>query len=249
MKISVAFIVYNGSNYMEQQLDSILNQTIKVDEIIVCEDNSTDNTKAILQRYSEQNIGLFKIHHNNTNLGSNKNAEKAIQLCTGDIVFLSDHDDYWLPNKVETTLTYFKNNPTIKGVFSNGYLMNANSEVDTENFLWDSMSFPFKGIKNEQQNVHEEQYKLKQYIHTNENCATGAAMAFKRDLPFLDKPFPSIKFLIHDRWISMNLSNDNALGYMEDKLIQYRLHPKQETGGKKIEMQKYIQMNLDLLNK
>ena len=73
-------------------------------------------------------------------------------------------------------------------------------------------------------------------------------MAFKRDIPFLNQPFPSIKFLIHDRWISMNLSNDNALGFMEEKLIQYRLHPKQETGGKKVDMQKYIQMNLDLLN-
>jgi glycosyltransferase involved in cell wall biosynthesis len=233
---------------MEQQLDSILNQTVKVHEIIVCEDNSTDNTKAILKRYSDQNEGLFKIHHNDTNLGSNKNAEKAIQLCTGDIIFLSDHDDFWLPNKVETTLSYFIKNPNIKGVFTNGYLMNANSIVDTENFLWDSMSFPFNGLKKNHLNTEMDFEKLKEYIHSNENCATGAAMAFKRELPFLDKPFPSIKFLIHDRWISMNLSNDNSLGYIEDKLIHYRLHPKQETGGKREKMQKYIQMNLDLLN-
>ena len=248
MKISVAFIVYNGENYMEQQLDSILNQTVKVHEIIVCEDNSTDNTKAILKRYSDQNVGLFKIHHNRTNLGSNKNAEKAIQLCTGDLVFLSDHDDFWLPNKVEATIAYFEKNPTIKGVFSNGYLMNANSEIDAENYLWDSMSFPFNGLLKTPLNNEMDFEKLKEYIHTNENCATGAAMAFKRDIPFLNQPFPSIKFLIHDRWISMNLSNDNALGFMEEKLIQYRLHPKQETGGKKVDMQKYIQMNLDLLN-
>ena len=248
MKISVAFIVYNGENYMEQQLDSILNQTVKVHEIIVCEDNSTDNTKAILKGYSDQNVGLFKIHHNSTNLGSNKNAEKAIQLCTGDLVFLSDHDDFWLPNKVEATLAFFEKNPNIKGVFSNGFLMNANSEIDTENYLWDSMSFPFNGLSKNHLNYEMDFEKLKEYIHTNENCATGAAMAFKRDIPFLNEPFPSIKFLIHDRWISMNLSNDNALGFMDEKLIQYRLHPKQETGGKKVDMQKYIQMNLDLLN-
>jgi glycosyltransferase involved in cell wall biosynthesis len=233
---------------MEQQLDSILNQTIKVHEIIVCDDSSTDNTKAILKIYSDQNEGLFKIHQNESNLGSNKNAEKAIQLCTGDIVFLSDQDDYWLTNKVEATLAYFNKNPNIKGVFTNGYLMNANSIVDTENFLWDSMSFPFKGLRKNHLNTEIDFNKLKEYIHTNENCATGAAMAFKRDLPFLDKPFPSIKFLIHDRWISMNLSNDNSLGYIEDKLIHYRLHPKQEIGGKKEKMHKYIQMNLDLLN-
>ncbi|MFN5987591.1 MAG: glycosyltransferase, partial [Chitinophagaceae bacterium] len=57
MKLSVAFIVYNGSNYMEQQLDSILNQTVKVDEIVVCEDNSTDNTREILEKYNLANPG------------------------------------------------------------------------------------------------------------------------------------------------------------------------------------------------
>jgi hypothetical protein len=103
------------------------------------------------------------------------------------------------------------------------------------------MSFPFEHLKNNP-------VLLREYIHTNENCATGAAMAFRRNLSFLDQAFPSIKFLIHDRWISMNLSTNNSLGYIEDKLIKYRLHPKQETGGKKSEMQKYIQMNWELLN-
>ncbi len=226
---------------MEQQLDSILNQTVKVDEIVVCEDNSTDNTREILEKYNKSNPGLFKILHNTQNLGSNKNAEKAIQHCTGDIVFLSDHDDEWLPNKVKRTLEYFEQNPQMNGVFSNGYLINANSEVDPKNALWDSMSFPFEHLKN-----YPAQFR--EYIHTNENCATGAAMAFKRNLAFLDQPFPSIKFLIHDRWISMNLSIENSLGFIEDKLIKYRLHPKQETGGKKSEMQKFIQMNWELLN-
>ena len=73
-------------------------------------------------------------------------------------------------------------------------------------------------------------------------------MAFRRNLPFLSKPFPSIKFLIHDRWIAFNLSTDNSLGFIEDKLIKYRLHPKQETGGKKADMQKYLQMNWGLMN-
>jgi glycosyltransferase involved in cell wall biosynthesis len=226
---------------MEQQLDSILNQTVKVDEIVVCEDNSTDNTREILDKYNIANPSLFKILHNNQNLGSNKNAEKAIQHCTGDVVFLSDQDDEWLPNKVERTLQYFEQNPQINVVFSNGYLMNAQSEIDTQNALWDSMSFPFEQLKNNPA-------LLKEYINTIENCTTGAAMAIKRNLAFLDQPFPSIKFLIHDRWISMNLSNDNSLGYIEDKLIKYRLHDKQQVGGKISEMQKYIQMNWNLLN-
>ena len=61
MKVSVALIVYNGANYMQTQLNSILDQTHKVDEIIVVEDASTDNTKEILLAYSKQNSGLFFI--------------------------------------------------------------------------------------------------------------------------------------------------------------------------------------------
>ena len=65
MKISVAFIVYNGANYMRTQLDSILAQKYKVDEIIVVEDASTDNTKEILKSYTIEFPGLFYIKYNN----------------------------------------------------------------------------------------------------------------------------------------------------------------------------------------
>ena len=67
MKISVAFIVYNGVSYMRTQLDSILAQTQKVDEIIVCDDASSDNTKEIIEEYKNKYPDLFYIHYNNKN--------------------------------------------------------------------------------------------------------------------------------------------------------------------------------------
>jgi glycosyltransferase involved in cell wall biosynthesis len=78
MKISVAFIVYNGAKYMRAQLDSILAQTHKVDEIIVCDDASYDNTKEILEEYKNNHPNLFFIHYNNQNIGPTKNIEKTI---------------------------------------------------------------------------------------------------------------------------------------------------------------------------
>jgi glycosyltransferase involved in cell wall biosynthesis len=238
MKISVAFIVYNGANYMRTQLDSILVQTHKVDEIIIVEDASTDNTIEILNKYSKQNTSLFFIYYNEKNLGSYKSIEKAIKNCTGDIIILADHDDYWETNKVATIVNYFEQHPSMDGVFTNGFLMDETSKINANYELWDSMCFPYKLI------TKPEEIKL--YINTIENTATGAAMAIRNNLPILKQPFPVIKYLIHDRWLAINLAEKNTLGILNEKLIRYRLHPKQETGGRKDEIEKYIEINKNL---
>jgi glycosyltransferase involved in cell wall biosynthesis len=238
MKISVAFIVYNGANYMRPQLDSILAQTHKIDEIIVVEDGSTDNTLEILNNYSKENSDLFFITHNKVNIGSYKSIEKAIKACTGDIIILADHDDYWETHKVATIIKWFGENPEKDGLMSNGLLMNAKGVINSNYFLWDSMCFPYEIIANDED--------LKIYINTIENCATGAAMAFRNKLSFLQQPFPVIKYFIHDRWLSINLAENNSLGILDERLIRYRLHPSQETGGRRDEIEKYIEINKNL---
>ena len=104
MKISVAICTFNGEKFLQEQINSILEQTLKVDEIVICDDCSTDNTWDILKDYKTNNPSLFQIHRNEINLKSNKNFEKAIGLCTGCYIFLSDQDDIWKNDKVEKTL-------------------------------------------------------------------------------------------------------------------------------------------------
>ena len=239
MKISVAFIVYNGSRYMRQQLDSIFAQTHKVDEIMVCDDRSTDGTKQVLEEYKNEHPDLFFFHYNKENIGPTKNIEKAIQACTGDIILLSDQDDYWETNKVETIVKWFEQNPNMKGVFTNGALMNSKEELDNNYGLWDAMSFPYKAIKNSN--------NLKLYINTVENCVTGASLAIRNNLSFLKQPFPLIKLLVHDRWLAMNLAETNSLGILEEKLIHYRIHSAQAIGGMTENIEKYIDLNANIL--
>ena len=114
MKISVALCTYNGETFIDQQINSILNQTLKVDEIVVCDDISKDNTIKIIQEYSLKFPDIFKIYINESNIGSVKNFEKAISLCTGEIIFLSDQDDVWELNKVFIFKDYFENNQHIR---------------------------------------------------------------------------------------------------------------------------------------
>ena len=239
MKISVAFIVYNGARYMRTQLDSIIAQPHKVDEIILCDDASSDNTKEILEEYKNEHPNLFFIHYNNKNLGPTKNIEKAIQACTSDIILLADQDDYWESNKVDTIVKWFEANPTMNGVFTNGSLINSNEILDNKYGLWDVMSFPHKAIKNGED--------LKLYINTVENSVTGATLAIRNNLPFLKKPFPTINHLVHDRWLAINLAENNSLGILEEKLIRYRIHSDQTIGGKTENIKKYIELNANLL--
>ena len=239
MKISVAFIVYNGAKYLRTQLDSILAQTHKVDEIIVCDDASSDTTKEILEEYKNKNPNLFFFHYNNKNLGPTKNIEKAIQACTGDIILLADQDDYWESNKVETIVKWFEANSTMNGVFTNGSLINSNGEIDSKYGLWDVMSFPYNKVNNSQD--------LKLYINTVENSVTGATLAIRNNLPFLKQPFPTINHLVHDRWLAINLAETNSLGILGEKLIRYRIHSDQSIGGKTENIEKYIELNANLL--
>jgi glycosyltransferase involved in cell wall biosynthesis len=218
MKISVALIVYNGAQYMRTQLDSILAQTHKVDEIIVCDDASSDDTKEILEEYKNKHPNLFFIHYYNQNIGPTKNIEKAIQACTGELILLADQDDYWEEHKVETIIKWFEENPTMNGVFTNGSLMNSKGELDNKYALWDAMSFPYKTIKSKT----ELNSNLKLYINTVENAVTGATLAIRNNLPFLKQPFPIIKNLVHDRWLAINLAEYNSLGILDEKLIRYR---------------------------
>ena len=91
MKISVAMCTYNGDKYIEEQLNSIQKQTKKIDEIIICDDGSKDNTVEICERLLSKSNIEYKININKENLGFARNFYQAIRLCSGDIIFFCDN--------------------------------------------------------------------------------------------------------------------------------------------------------------
>ena len=107
IEISVAMTTYNGEKYLKKQLDSIFNQTLHVDEIIVCDDCSSDNTIQILKNYP---ITLIR---NNNQLGFIRNFRQAIEHCHGNYIFLCDQDDIWSENKVNSMIKVMKKHPEI----------------------------------------------------------------------------------------------------------------------------------------
>ena len=107
-KISVALCTYNGAKYIRQQLDSILNQSYQVEEIVIVDDSSTDNTVEILREY-EHKTNKIKLFVNEQNIGYLNNFTLAISKTTCDYVALSDQDDVWATNHIEVLFSNIDN--------------------------------------------------------------------------------------------------------------------------------------------
>ena len=107
-KISVALCTYNGEIYLREQLESILEQTLPPDEIIICDDGSTDATIKILEEFRRKSFTSVKVYCNKENLGVSKNFEKAISLCSGDIIFFPIKMTSGFPIKLKKYVKYLK---------------------------------------------------------------------------------------------------------------------------------------------
>lgn len=225
MKISVALCTYNGALFIKKQLDSILNQIdFKIDEIIICDDKSTDTTIEILNIYKQNYPKVFSIYTNETNLGSTKNFEKAISLCSGDFIFLSDQDDIWKENKVTTILAIFDKNPNAEGVFSNADIIDQNSKLVPDITIWDSVFFLEKELP--------KPIDFFNVISKNGNVVTGATLCIKNIVK--DFIFPLTDEVLHDEKIANILALRESLFYSTENLISYRLHDRQQVGMKNI---------------
>ena len=102
MKVSLVMAVYNGEKYLIEQLDSIRKQTYPIDEVILIDDVSTDNSYELIHQYIDgYKLINWKLIKNENNLGYRKNFKKGLEIVDGDIIFLSDQDDRWHLNKIE----------------------------------------------------------------------------------------------------------------------------------------------------
>lgn len=221
MDISVAMCTYNGEKFIGEQLDSILNQTKKVSEIIICDDLSIDGTVGILNDFKERYSNLIKVIINENNLGYVKNFEKAISYCNGDIIFLSDQDDVWMPDKVEKNLKKFYEDNRITCIFTDAIVATETLE-ESKGKLWNQVRFT-----KEKRKEFERSGGLKQLI--KRNVATGATMAFKSSM--IENIIPIPERVVHDAWIAFICSLYGKTQIIDEPLILYRQHENQQIGS------------------
>ena len=109
MKISVVIANYNSGKYIDQCINSLKSQTYKDIEIIFFDDNSTDNSLEIIQKYSDVKIIKNKKQTNFGSINQLNAFKNAINVSSGNLIFFLDSDDYFHEKKVETVVDYFKN--------------------------------------------------------------------------------------------------------------------------------------------
>jgi glycosyltransferase involved in cell wall biosynthesis len=244
MFLSVALCTYNGESFLEQQLNSILEQTLQVNEIVVCDDGSSDNTLGILKTYEKKFPNLIKTYANDRASGTVKNFEKAIALTKGDLIFLADQDDIWHKDKVEIMSHFFKENNTCKLLFTDGLLIDDNG-VSLHATLWEKWSFD----SSIQQLWRNNENAFKDLV-INHNKITGATVCFHSSLKTNVIPIAIPYGYWHDVWLGLHAAAHQGLMFLEQPLISYRIHDKQQIGVT-IEIDKEIRIksNKNAINK
>lgn len=202
MKISVCLATYNGEKYIKEQLDSILPQLSANDEIIISDDNSTDDTINIIRSLNDDRIKIFV----NKTKGIVKNFENALNNASGDIIFLSDQDDVWKNDKVKKILSAFSSDNSLTLVFSNAEIIDENGISKNYNF--------FKDNEANYTSIFKAFFK---------NQFLGCTIAFKSELKSKILPFPT-KIPMHDWWIGVLSLFYGKVEFLNEDLISYRRH-------------------------
>ena len=220
LKVSVAMCTYNGERYINEQIGSILGQTAPVEEIIVCDDQSEDQTCCIIEEINSRNPGIIHLYQNEKKLGIAQNFFKAMHLCSGDVVFLCDQDDVWMKDKVASFLAAFADNPEAKGVLSDAVLTDE-SLNPLGKTLWESLGFSIKK-RRMIRGGHAERVMGKGPF------VTGAALAVKKEW-LKDVGLPKAPML-HDEWLGWFINN--AMAFIERPTFCYRQHHVQAVGAR-----------------
>jgi glycosyltransferase involved in cell wall biosynthesis len=218
-RISVALCTYNGERFLPQQLASIAKQTRPPDELVVCDDRSTDRTVALLRDFAASSPYPVRIFENEHNLGYAANFERAIRLCEGDLIALSDQDDIWYPIRLERSEKEFAAHPQAGLVFSDADVINDSNELAGPT-LWQRLGFAGKRT----QDLLAGHY----VVLAKHRFVTGATVMFRAGLR--DRFLPIGAGWIHDEWIALIAAAFSDLRPIDEPLIRYRIHDSQQVG-------------------
>jgi glycosyltransferase involved in cell wall biosynthesis len=200
---------FNGGKFIREQLESILSQLPPDAEIIIADDGSTDDTLLVVDSLNESRIRVLPAERH---LGVIYNFERALRASKGEIVFLADQDDVWLPGKVEMCLAALNEADL---VMHDAFLLGLSDAFES---AW-GRNGKLSDIRTYRSGVVANWWK---------NSFTGCCMAFRRNV--LDKALPFPKNLpMHDQWLGLVAEKYFKVSYVNEPLVEYRQHSSNAT--------------------
>lgn len=230
---------HNGIKYVEKQLESIFTQTRSPREIVISDDNSTDGTVEIIEKFLQKvrstgggncpiEVTFLK---NPKALGVTKNFEQAISECSHKLVALCDQDDIWEPSKLDNLVSEFEEDSQL-------FLVNSNAT------LVDECNKPlgldlFQTLRVSPREIQLFNSGNSLAVLVKRNIVTGATMMFDRDLFILSRPFPAE--FVHDEWLALVAGiTGKKTKVLRTRLISYRQHSDNVIGVKRAGFRHFV---------
>ena len=239
MTVAILLATYNSEKFLKTQLDSIINQTYQDWKLYIRDDGSKDSTLLLINEYVKKYSRISIVNDSYTGLGAAKSFMKLLEKVESDYYMFADHDDYWLPTKVEESIKKlketedkFSEKPII--VHSDLFVVDQDLKIKQSSF-WKSSGIKPNMLKNK---------NIVQVF----NFVTGCTMIFNKKVKDIVFPFPDT-IPMHDWWLTIQvLKNDGIIEELEKPLIYYRQHGMNEVGARNVNGKYFINKLLNMKN-
>lgn len=230
MQVSILLATYNSSKYISEQIRSIQDQTYEDWLLYVRDDGSTDNTVELLENIGKRDSRIKVLASDNLNLGAAKSFMKLLELVDSDYYMFCDHDDVWLPQKIEKSLNkMLEVERDVKGpivIHTDLAVVDANLTSINDSY-WKAVGIKPKIIT---------MFNMIQVF----NCVTGCTMFFNKEVKLVSLPYNEASPM-HDWWIAIKTKmNNGIIAQVNEPLIKYRQHGRNEVGAKKVDGGYYL---------
>ncbi len=197
MTISVVLATYNGEKTLKRQFDSLKAQTMQPDEVLICDDHSSDHTVEYTSQYIRDNdLSNWKLSVNEQNQGWKKNFIEGVKKATGDIIFLCDQDDIWYPEKIKEMIEPMNNNPEILLLACDYHVIYEEGAIKAKVYQ--------KTRSEREEMVSRYQFKTRFFMNPNPGCTYAMRKSFVQEV--IDRwfdPAPHDEFF----WLMATLQN------------------------------------------
>lgn len=229
--LSVAMCTYNGARFIEAQLRSIAAQTLLPDELVVCDDGSTDATAALVRDFAMAAPFAVQLVGDDRRLGVVRNFERALRRARGRYVALADQDDIWSPSRLEVGIGALRSAERSAAADRPVLVHSDMRVIDAEGAEVEPSFFRRRGFR------ARHPRPLRELVL--QNYVTGCSVLVNRAVVELALPFPA-SISIHDWWLALVAAAAGAIVTLPQPTVGYRLHAANVIGVKRVEWRPYL---------